>query len=192
VSACVNAANRFQKIPLCVPVLPLQLFVPGLPCGDGFIQILLIPALILMITNFAITMYYSWRITPYFTGLSQIVTMLGVSEKLAAIADGSCIAQLDICGRRSRWLPGYGNAGWLVIDRKALPIWPNRRSATSNVLPFRYLGLSSLARGLPKSARWSPCWKRSVRWTSSIAVASYLQSLHALPAPRWLRIVAWR
>jgi DNA mismatch repair ATPase MutS len=154
--------------------------------GMVFIQILLIPALILMITNFAITMYYSWRITPYFTGLSQIVTMLGVSEKLAAIADGHALPQLDDLRKTVPLVARIRKRlGWLVIDRKALPDLAESALGYLNMF-FLFdilVYLRSLAALRQHQAALVAMLEAIGSLDSSIAVASYLQSLPCVTRP---------
>ena len=154
--------------------------------GMVFIQILLIPALILMITNFAITMYYSWRITPYFTGLSQIVTMLGVSEKLAAIADGHALPQLDDLRKTVPLVARIRKRlGWLVIDRKALPDLAESALGYLNMF-FLFdilVYLRSLAALRQHQAALVAMLEAIGSLDSSIAVASYLQGLPCVTRP---------
>ena len=154
--------------------------------GMVFIQILLIPALILMITNFAITMYYSWRITPYFSGLSQIVTMLGVSEKLAAIADGHALPQLDDLRKTVQLVARIRKRlGWLVIDRKALPDLAESALGYLNMF-FLFdilVYLRSLAALRQHQAALVAMLEAIGSLDSSIAVASYLQSLPCVIRP---------
>jgi len=179
--------SPFPEVPRLAPLFYLCSFL-SLTCLVGilFIQILVIPALILMCTNFAITAYYSWRITPYFSGFAQIVTMLGVSERLAAIADGHSLPQLDYLRRTVPLVARIRKRlGWLVIDRTTLPDLAESALAYLNMF-FLFdilVYLRSLAALREHQAELVDMLEAVGSLDSSIAVASYLQSLSCVTRP---------
>jgi hypothetical protein len=179
--------NPFPERPRLAPIFYLCSFLSlGCLVGTAFIQILVIPALILMCANFAITAFYSWRITPYFAGLSQIVTMLDVSENLAAIADDHALPQLD-CLRKTVPLVVRirKRLGWLVIDRTALPDLAESALGYLNMF-FLFdilVYLRSLAAMREHQAALVDILGAVGSLDSSIAVASYVQSLPYVTRP---------
>jgi len=180
--------NPFPERPRLAPIFYLASFLSlGCLAGTAFLHILFIPALILMFANFAITAFYSWRITPYFAGLSQIVTMLGVSESLAAIADDHALPQLD-CLRKTIPLVVRirKRLGWLVIDRTALPDLVESGFGYLNMF-FLFdilVYLRSLEALREHQAALVGILGAVGSLDSSIAVASYVQSLPCVTRPR--------
>jgi MutS domain V len=180
--------NPFPERPRLAPIFYLASFLSlGCLAGTAFFHFLFIPALILMFANFAITAFYSWRITPYFAGLSQIVTMLGVSESLAAIADNHALPQLD-CLRKTVPLVVRirKRLGWLVIDRTALPDLVESGFGYLNMF-FLFdilVYLRSLEALREHQAALVGILGAVGSLDSSIAVASYVQSLPCVTRPR--------
>ena len=179
--------NPFPEDPRFAPLFYLCSF-SCVAClvGVMFIPILLIPALILMCANFAITVSYGWRITPHFSGLSQIVTMLGVGEKLAAIAEGHALPQFDDLRKTIPLVARIRKRlGWLVIDRTTLPDLAESALGYLNLF-FLFdilVYLRSLTALRQHQAALVTMLETIGSLDSSIAVASYLQSLPCVTRP---------
>lgn len=177
----------FPETPRFAPLMYLLSFLPVVCLvGMVFFHSLLLVALVIMITNMAITVTYGQKVTPYFAGFSQIVTMLGVSGKLAAIPDKHSLPQLE-CVRKAMPLIGrlQKKLGWLVMDRTGL-------SDLGQVL-FGYLNmfflfdvvvyLRSIAALRQHQAALVGLLEAVGSLDASIAVASYIQGLSCVTRP---------
>jgi hypothetical protein len=179
--------NPFPPNPHFAPLLYLCSFL-GAACilGIAFIHLLFLPALAMMFINIAITANYGRQIRPYFTGFSQIVTMLGVSEELAAIPNPHALPQLDTL-RKSRPLAARlrNRLGWLVMDRT--------RMSDLSQLAVDYINmfflfdivvyLRSNAALRQHKDELVGLWEAVGSLDASIAVASYLQGVPGLIRP---------
>lgn len=94
----------------------------SLACLVGllFFHPLLLLALPLALVNAAIYLTYGQRITPYFSGFSQITALFSVADRLSKLPGPSRLPQLTILRDT---LPGLTRLrkrlGWLSIDRNA-------------------------------------------------------------------------
>jgi hypothetical protein len=113
----------FPETPRFAPLLYLCSFL-SLTClvGMVFVHWLFLPLLALMLVNVGITGTYGRRVTPSFSGFSQIAALLGVAGELATIADRHSLPQLAAV-RKAIPLLGRlrSRLGWLVMDRSTLP-----------------------------------------------------------------------
>jgi hypothetical protein len=179
--------NPFPANPRFAPLLYLCSFL-GAACilGIAFIHLLFLPALAMMFINIAITANYGRQIRPYFTGFSQIVTMLGVSEELAAIPNPHALPQLDTL-RRSRPLAARlrNRLGWLVMDRTRLS--DLSQLAVDYINMFFLFDIVVYLRSNTALRQHKDelvgLWEAVGSLDASIAVASYLQGVPGLIRP---------
>ena len=179
--------NPFPANPRFAPLLYLCSFL-GAACilGIAYIHLLFLPALAMMFINVAITANYGRHIRPYFTGFSQIVTMLGVGVELAAVPNPHALPQLDTL-RKSKPLAARlrNRLGWLVMDRT--------RMSDLTQLAVDYINmfflfdivvyLRSNAALRQHKIELVGMWEAIGSLDASIAVASYLQGVPGLIRP---------
>ena len=178
--------NPFPKPPSFAPLLYLSSFL-SVACLAGivFVHFLVLPALLLLLGNAIISATYTRGIAPYFSGFSQIVTLLGVSEELAKIPNVGSLPQLEFARQASPWVRSLrAKLGWLAVDRTTLNDLAASAFGYLNML-FLYdaiVYLRSLAILRQHQAALVGLFEAVGSLDSSIAVASYLQSL-----PRFVR-----
>ena len=179
--------NSFPEYPRFAPLLYLCSFV-SLAClvGIGFVHILLLPAMLLMLINVTINVRYGQRILPFFSGFSQIVTLLGVGEKLAAIADNHSLPQLEYLRKTTPMVARLRKRlGWLAMDREAMPDLIQSVYAYLNML-FLFdilVYLRSISALQKHQAELLGMLEAVGSLDSSIAVASFIQGLPAFTRP---------
>jgi hypothetical protein len=178
--------NPFPEPPGYAPLLYLCSFL-SVVCvvAIPFVHLLFPLALLFLFVNMAITARFSNRILPYFSGFTQIVSMLSVSEKLASISESHALPQIDYL-RKSIPLVGRlrKKLGWLVMDRKALP---DLVEAAINYLNFflfdTIVYLRSLATLRKHQTALVGIMEAVGSLDASIAVASYLQDFPGATRP---------
>ncbi|HWA10300.1 MAG TPA: hypothetical protein VG838_12675 [Opitutaceae bacterium] len=154
--------------------------------GMIFVHWLFLPLLPLLLVNVAITATYGQRVTPSFSGFAQIVTMLGVGERLAAMANPRALPQLEALKEKMPALRRLQRRlGWLVMDRAALPDLAESLLGYLNML-FLFdivVYLRSIAALRQHQPALLELFEAIGALDSAIAVASYLQGAAVVTRP---------
>ena len=180
--------NPFPQIPRFAWVLYLLSF-SSVACLVGFVfhHALFLPAFGLVLVNIAINLSYGPKVTPYFSGFSQISTLLGISAQLAKIPDAHQLPQLaHFRGAKGLVARLQKRLGWLVIDRRSLP------DLLASL--FEYLNMCCLfdivvfLRSVSSLRRHQEdlvgILKAAGSLDASVAVASYIEELPCVAVPK--------
>ena len=165
-----------------------SLAVASMGClvATGFFHWMVVPVLVLLLVNVAISATYGQRILPHFTGFASINTLLGVAAEVAKLPDRHALPQLGALRQSAPLIAGLRKRlGWLVADRSAMPEMTQWLFGYLNMM-FLFdvlIFLRSLKILREKQSQLVGIFEALGSLDASIAVASYVSGLPVFCRP---------